>query len=81
MNAGCFSQELWEEYSMGTRSEEDCTSLEEHLLICSACQDMLADADEYIQAIASAAALFVAQEDSRKRRRLSKPMAAAATLA
>jgi predicted anti-sigma-YlaC factor YlaD len=81
MNAGCFPQEVWEEYAMGMRSEEDCTSLEEHLLICSACQDMLAEADEYIQAVASAAVLFAPQDDYRTRRRLSKPMAAAATLA
>jgi hypothetical protein len=79
MNAGCFPQEVWEEYSMGMRSEEDCTSLEEHLLICSTCQDTLADADEYIQAIASAAALFAPQDGPRTR--LSKPMATAATLA
>jgi hypothetical protein len=77
MNTSCFPQEVWEEYAMGMRSEADCRSLEEHLLICFTCQDILAGADEYIQAIAAAAALFA----SRTRRRLSKPMAAAATLA
>jgi hypothetical protein len=81
MNTSCFPQEVWEEYAMGMRSEADCTSLEEHLLICFTCQDILADADEYIQAIAAAAALFAVQGGSGTRRRLSKPMIAAATLA
>jgi hypothetical protein len=76
MNAGFdrhFPAEAWEEYALGMPSEEDCTSMEEHLLICPACQDLLAQADEYIE-IAKAAL-------SRTRRRLSKPVAVAATLA
>jgi hypothetical protein len=76
MNAGFdrhFPAEAWEEYALGMPSEEDCTSMEEHLLICPACQDLLAQADEYIE-IAKAAL-------ARTRRRLSKPVAVAATLA
>ena len=76
MNAGFdrhFPAEAWEEYALGMPSEEDCTSMEEHLLICPVCQDLLAQADEYIE-IAKAAL-------ARTRRRLSKPVAVAATLA
>jgi hypothetical protein len=81
MNAGFdrhsphFPQEVWEAYALGMQSEEDCTPLEEHLLLCRACQDLLANADEYIRVVKAAAAL------AGTRRRLSKPMAAALTLA
>lgn len=83
-----FADKDWEEYALGMRSEEDCTSLEEHLLICLACQDLLADADAYIQAVKAAAALLAPQDDAAKpvtdsptRRKLSKQAAAATTLA
>lgn len=36
---------------MGMLSEGDCEPLEEHLLVCSKCQDLLAEADEYIRVI------------------------------
>jgi|HubBroStandDraft_6_1064221.scaffolds.fasta_scaffold795053_2 hypothetical protein len=77
MNAGFdrhFPEEIWEEYALGMRSEEGCTALEEHLLICAACQDLLAEVDEYIQAVKVAAALLAGTA-----RRLSKPVAAATT--
>ncbi len=83
-----FAYQDWEEYAMGMRSEEDSTSLEEHLLICHDCQDLLADADAYIQAAKAAAALLAPQQgeskpvtDSPTRRKLSKRAAAATTLA
>lgn len=72
MNAGFdrhFSPEAWEEYALGVQSEE----MEEHVLICPACQELLAEADEYIR-VAKAAL-------SRTRRRLSKPVSAAIALA
>jgi hypothetical protein len=50
-----FSEEIWEQYAMGMQSEEDCAPLEEHLLLCPCCQDLLAQTDEYIR-IAKAAA-------------------------
>jgi Putative zinc-finger len=68
------STEVWEKYAMGMLSEEDCTPLEEHLLLCPACQDLLAQADEYIR-IAKAATL-----SAGARRRWSKPAASAVTL-
>jgi hypothetical protein len=78
MNAGFdrhFAEEVWEEYALGMRPEEDCGALEEHLLICFACQNLLAEADKYIEAVRAAAAL------RGKRMRLSKPVMTAATLA
>jgi hypothetical protein len=72
MNAGFdrhFPPEVWEEYAMGVQSAE----MEEHVLICPACQELLAEADEYIR-VAKAAL-------SRTRRRLSKPVSSAIALA
>jgi predicted anti-sigma-YlaC factor YlaD len=84
-----FPEAVWEEYAMGLRSEEDCKLLEEHLLICAACQDLLAEADEYIQVAKAATVLTAAMDtpdrplitDFRMRRRLSKPVQVAAALA
>jgi len=73
MNAGFdrhFTAEVWEEYALGMRSEERCTALEEHLLICATCQDLLAKADEYIQVVKAAAGLLAGT-----RRPVSKPVA------
>jgi anti-sigma factor RsiW len=68
-----FSAEAWEEYARGMLSEEDLKPLEEHLFLCPACQDALAESDEYIR-VAKAAM-------SRTRRRWSKSVASAVTLA
>jgi len=76
MNAGFdrhFPERIWEAYSLGMLSEEDSKRLEEHLLLCPECQELLAAADEYIRVVKAAL--------SRRRKRLSKPMAAAMALA
>jgi hypothetical protein len=70
------SEEVLEEYALGMQSNVDCKPLEEHLLICPACQDLLAATDEYIRVAKAAAALT-----TRSANRLSKPVAAAVTLA
>jgi hypothetical protein len=69
-----FTNDVWEEYALGMRSQNDCMHLEEHLLLCHACQDRLAKADEYIRVAKTATRL------SGSRKRLSKPAAAAETL-
>jgi predicted anti-sigma-YlaC factor YlaD len=91
MNAGFdhhFSYQVLEDYAMEVLSGRDSAPVEEHILICSACQDLLAEADEYIK-IARAALTLSAHGDNqgqplvtefRARRRLSKAAAAAATL-
>jgi hypothetical protein len=78
MNAGFDrhpSETVWEEYALGMRSDEDCALLEEHLLLCSTCQDVLAKVDEYLRVVKAATALSAASG-----RRLSKPVVAAAIL-
>lgn len=49
-------EELLDEFVMEMLFEEDFDLWEEHLLICAACQDRLAQADEYVSLIKSAAA-------------------------
>jgi hypothetical protein len=83
MNTGLdrhYREEVWENYAMGILSDQESEPLEEHLLICSACQDLLAAADEYLE-VAKAALTLAARGDQsvRTRRRLSKSVAAAAT--
>ncbi len=72
MNAGLdrhYPEEIWESYALGMLSEEQSAPLEEHLLICPPCQDLLAELDEYLKAFKAAA-----------RRCLTKSVAASATL-
>ena len=69
------SEEVLEEYALGMQSNQDCKPLEEHLLICSACQDLLAATDEYIRVAKAAAALT-----RRPTNPLPKPVATAVTL-
>jgi hypothetical protein len=72
VNAGLdhhYPEEIWESYALGMLSEQQSAPLEEHLLICRACQDMLAELDEYLEVLRIAA-----------RRCLSKSVAASVTL-
>jgi len=75
-----FPYQSWEDYALGLLSRQQAESLEEHLLVCSACQDLLEEADAYL-AVARAALKVVANANSKKRRRTSKKaMGAAANL-
>jgi hypothetical protein len=80
-----FPYQDWEDFAMGVLSDQGCKPLEEHLLVCPKCQDLLAEADEYIE-IARAALRPAGQGDrplvknSRSRRRLAKAVAAAGAL-
>lgn len=84
-----FSEEIWEEYALGLRNEESSEVLEEHLLVCTDCQDVLAEVDEYIRVAKAAMALSTPGDDgggllfpdSQTHRRLSKPVKAAAAFA
>jgi len=72
VNAGLdrhYPEEIWECYALGMLAEEQSAPLEEHLLICHVCQDVLAELDEYLEVMRTAA-----------RRCLSKSVAASATL-
>lgn len=74
---------MWENFALHKLSEAECVPLEEHLLICSACQDILAEIDEYIEVIKAAAALLEPGKaenpvtDSRTRRQIAKGSARA----
>lgn len=88
-----YPEETWENYARGKLSEQDSAPMEEHLLLCPACQDLLANVDEDLE-VAKAAldlvngeALNTAQApgqapvtDAKTRRRLSKAVGAAGTL-
>jgi hypothetical protein len=65
--------DILDEFVMEMLSEQDCAFWEEHLLICPRCQDRVAEADEFICVMKSAAATF------RTQRGRSKPVLAAAT--
>jgi len=59
-------EESLESYAMGSLSEPLAAELEEHLLICSACQDKLKEIDGYVAAMRGAAARLDREDESRK---------------
>jgi anti-sigma factor RsiW len=83
-----YSEEAWENYARGKLSERDSALLEEHLLLCPACQDLLANVDEYLEIAQSALEILRAGQansqpavsDTKTRRRLSKAAGASGTL-
>ena len=77
---------IFDEFAMEMLCEDDCALWEEHLLVCEACQDRLAEVDEYIQVVRDAAAAIADSPSDHdlppapafeKRRALAKPMMAA----
>lgn len=88
MNTGLhrhFAYQDWENYALGSLPDQQVEALEEHLLICPACQDLLAQADEYIEVAKAALTVHVHGNnsglplvtDSKTRKRLSKAVGAA----
>jgi hypothetical protein len=71
-------EEMLDEFVMEMLSEQDCARWEEHLLICARCQDRVAEADEYVRVMKSAAAA-VSELSKGQNRSLAKPMLAAVT--
>jgi len=61
------SEESLESYALGSLEEPVLGELEEHLLLCSRCQDQLKEIDAYHVAMKSAAAQLENQNESRKR--------------
>ncbi len=76
-------EEMLDEFVMEMLTEQECAVWEEHLLICASCQDRVARADEYVSVVKSAAAAISDpasdQNQVQNRRKLAKPMMAAAT--
>ena len=78
------TEEVLEGYSLGTLSDAEVESLEEHLLICGECQERLRHTDAYVLAMKQAAAelrqpraSWAADAWHSFRRRLAWPEAAA----
>jgi hypothetical protein len=60
--------DLIEQYSMGNLSEEEAAPVEEHLLVCSYCRNLLQEADEYTPAMRTACAALRQEEGSSRSR-------------
>jgi hypothetical protein len=69
-------EDILDEFVMEMLSEQDCAFWEEHLLICTTCQDRVAEADEYVRVMKSAAASIF---EGQSRRSPAKPMLVAVT--
>lgn len=61
------SEESLESYALGSLEEPVLGELEEHLLLCSQCQDQLKEIDTFQAAMRSAAATLERETESRKR--------------
>jgi hypothetical protein len=76
---GHIPDDMLDEFVMEMLSEQDCAFWEEHLLLCGRCQDRVAEADEYVRVVKSAAAEISDPRPGQNRRSLAKPMLVAAT--
>jgi hypothetical protein len=63
---GHASDECLEQYAQGSLEEPLLGELEEHLLLCSQCQEHLKEIDHYRAAMRSAAARLEREEEARK---------------
>lgn len=63
---GHISDESLEQYAMGSLEEPRLGETEEHLLLCSQCQDHLKEIDAYLKAMRAAAAQLESEEASRR---------------
>ncbi len=55
--AAChFPDDLLESYAMGKLSDQESQPVEEHLLLCSVCQERLDELDDFVQVIKTALA-------------------------
>jgi len=60
------SEESLESYTLGSLNEPLVADLEEHLLLCAACQEKLREIDGYVAAMRGAAARLDREDESRK---------------
>jgi uncharacterized CHY-type Zn-finger protein len=56
------AEDALEQYAMGAFPELEAGPLEEHLLICSVCQDRLQTTDHYVAAMCAAAKRVVVKK-------------------
>jgi len=64
------SEDVLEAYAMGKLSDQDSGPLEEHLLICLACQNRLETLDEFVR-VAKAATESMSPPPPTRARRLA----------
>ena len=74
MKRGHATEEALEQYALGRLSDADAAPVEEHLLVCSLCQDRLQVTDAFIRALRAAV-------ESRRTGQKEPPEAASAKLA
>jgi hypothetical protein len=75
------SDEMLERYADGSLAESAAAGLEEHLLICPACQKRLAELDSYVQAMQGASRRIRREERAAARPMFKPAWALAAVLA
>jgi anti-sigma factor ChrR (cupin superfamily) len=75
-----FPEDVLERYAMGKLSRQECVPLEEHLLICPACQTSLAAAEEYTQVVRAAIAALAPHPPARIHPQSAWALRAAATV-
>ena len=61
-----FADDLLEKYSIGHLPDEQVPAMEEHLFVCSDCQQRLSSIDEYVQVVKTAAAELERAKTARK---------------
>ena len=64
--SGHASDEALEKYAMHSLAEPALAEIEEHLLVCSQCQQQLDEIDTYVSAMRSAAKRLDQEDESRK---------------
>ena len=62
-----YPDDILERYAMGRLSTLECVPLEEHLLICRACQTKLLAVEEYIAVVRAALAAASPRRSHRRR--------------
>ena len=65
------SEESLERYALGGLPAGETERLEEHLLVCAACQDLLTEVDIYVQAVRDAAIQLSHEQHLTWRQRLA----------
>ncbi len=76
---GHIPEDILDEFVMEMLSEKDCAFWEEHMLMCSDCQDRVAEADEYVGVMKRAAGEVSDPRAGENHRGLAKPMLVAST--
>jgi uncharacterized CHY-type Zn-finger protein len=72
-----FPEDVLEKYAMGKLSDEENAPVEEHLLICGICQQVLSKLDEYLDVVRAALAENDSASASQSFDAVKKPVCSA----